>query len=309
MRAFGATGIDVSPLAFGGGRVGEDSVSEAEAERLLGGALDAGITVVDTARSYGASEERIGRYLAHRRQSFVLSTKGGYGVDGVPDWTAEAVRRGVDEALARLRTDVIDVFHLHSCPRDVLERGDVVRALDDARRAGKVRVAAYSGENDALDFALASDAFGSVQCSVSLADQRVLDGAAPLAVSRGIGVLAKRAIANAAWRFAERPRGDYAETYWCRLRAMGLDPRELPELLWNGREAPDLGAAWTEVAVRFTAFAPGVSSAIVGTRSLDHLRACAAAVAKGPLPAATIDAIRSAFRTRDDGGEGWRGEV
>jgi len=306
MRAFGSTGIEVSPLAFGGGRVGESSVSEGEAERLLGGALDAGVTVIDTARSYGASEERIGRYLAHRRGSFVLSTKGGYGVDGVPDWTAEVIRRGVEDALARLRTDVVDVFHLHSCPRDVLERGDVVRALEDARRAGKIRVAAYSGENDALDFAVACGAFGSVQCSVNVADQRGLDGGVASAAERGIGVLAKRAIANAPWRFAERPQGDYAETYWARLGAMALDPRALP---WEGRGAADAGAAWTELAVRFTAFAPGVSSAIVGTRSLEHLRACVDAVAKGPLPEAAVEAIRGAFRRCDDGGEGWRGEI
>src|SRR5437762_4467927 len=118
LRALGGTGVIVSALGLGAGPVGE--LSEMEAAALLGGALDLGVSLIDTARSYGASEERIGRHLAHRRGEFVLSTKCGYGIEGVPDWTGECIDRGVDEALRRLRTDRVDVMHLHSCPLDVL---------------------------------------------------------------------------------------------------------------------------------------------------------------------------------------------
>ena len=293
-RAFGKTGLRVSVLGFGAGHVGGGEISEDDAGRLLNEALDLGITLIDTAPSYGASEERIGRHLAHRRDDFVLSTKGGYGVPGVADWSAEVITRGVDQALSRMKTDRIDVFHLHSCPRDVLERGDVVEALARARDAGKIQVAAYSGENEALAWAIESGGFGSVQCSVNLCDQGVLENALPACEACGLGVIAKRPIANAAWRFAQRPMGDYAEVNWERLRSMSLETG---------------GMEWLELALRFAAHAPGVASSIVGTRDVAHLRHNAELVAKGPLPMRLFYDIRAEYTLRALESGGWRGEI
>src|SRR4051812_13673646 len=125
-RAFGDTGLTVSALGFGGGHIGDPATPEPEVERLLNEVLDAGVTLIDTARGYGASEERIGRHLSGRRSEVVLSTKVGYGIPGYEDWTGPCVAAGVDEALRLMRTDRIDVVHLHSCPLEVLERGEVV---------------------------------------------------------------------------------------------------------------------------------------------------------------------------------------
>jgi aryl-alcohol dehydrogenase-like predicted oxidoreductase len=288
-RPFGNTGLTVPALGLGAGRIGAPEIGEVEVERLLGRALDLGVGLVDAARSYGLAEERIGRHLAHRRDEFVLSTKVGYGIEGIEDWTHQAVARGVDEALARLRTSWIDVVHLHSCPRQVLERGEVVRALEEAVRAGKVRCAAYSGEEDALRFAVRSGTFGAVQASLSVCDQRVLRTGLAEARDRGMGFLAKRPIADAPWRFRERPVGDECEPYWLRLAAMGIGPGDLP---------------WTEWALRFAVFTPGVSAALLGTRSVAHLEEAVAAVAKGPLPEDAAQAIRAAFERADDGWEG-----
>jgi aryl-alcohol dehydrogenase-like predicted oxidoreductase len=298
-RPFGSTGLRVSVLGFGAGQIGGDDCSDSDAERLLGAALDGGVTFIDTARSYGRSEERIGRLLAHRRHDFVLSTKGGYGVEGAGDWTYDAVARGIHEALGRLRTDVIDVFHLHSCSRQTLERGEVVRALEDARRAGKIRVAAYSGENDALDHAVDSGAFGSIQCSVNLFDQRSLDGPIARAKARGMGVIAKRALANAPWRFEERPHGDYCEVYWDRMQRMIPDPR-----IAGVRSE----AAWTQYALYFSVFAPGVDTALVGTRRMEHLNQLVCDVL-GAGPAGSprlVEDARAWFRDND---RDWVGQV
>jgi aryl-alcohol dehydrogenase-like predicted oxidoreductase len=293
-RPLGATGLTVSALGLGAGRLGGDDLDDAGADALLGAALDAGVTLVDTARSYGRSEERIGRFLAGlggRRDGVVLSTKGGYGIPGVPDWTGAVITAGVDAALARLRTDRIDVFLLHSCPAETLARGEVVDALAGAVRAGKVRVMGYSGEGEALAWAVRSGRFGVVETSVSLCDQRVLDDVLPAAATAGIGVIAKRPLANAPWRFAARPAGDYAEPYWERLQAMAVDPGELP---------------WDELAVRFAAYQPGVSAAIVGTAQVAHLARAVRGVAAGPLPEARARALREAFRRND---RGWVGQV
>lgn len=98
-RPLGNTGLQVSVLGFGAGPVGSPELSEASAEALLHGVLDAGINLLDTAPSYGLSEERIGRYLRGRRHELVLSTKCGYGVPGVEDWTGPCITQGIDLAL------------------------------------------------------------------------------------------------------------------------------------------------------------------------------------------------------------------
>ena len=287
-RTLGSSGLTVSAIGFGAGHIGDPSLVESEVAALLGGLVDDGVTLFDTARSYGLSEERIGRHLASRRAEIVLSTKIGYGIEGFEDWTAEIVRPAVERALSMLRTDVIDVVHLHSCPLEVLQRGDVVAALQRCVEQGKVRVAAYSGDNEPAEWAAASGAFGAVQTSVSLFDQHAIDNAVRLAEARGVGVIAKRPLGNAPWRFEARPQGSDAEEYWDRWQAMGIERGEL---------------SWDELAMRFTLSVPGVSSAIVGSRSLAHMRQNIAAAAKGPLSDDVVQAIRGAFRAE------WRGKI
>ncbi len=291
-RSFGKTGRAVSALGFGAGVAGDPSLSEREAEALLHTVLDLGIGLVDTARSYGLSEERIGRYLARRRGEFVLSTKVGYGVPGYDDWTAGCISAGVDLALANLRTDVLDVVHLHSCPRSTLERGGVVEALLRSVESGKVRVAAYSGDGDALEWAIGSGAFGSVQFSLNVVDQGAIERALPDARERGLGVIAKRALANAVWRRDTVPGEDPAiSTYRERWNALALDFGELPA---------------EEAALRFAANLPGVHCVLVGSGRREHLIENVAAISRGPLPEALARAIRTRFRER---GRDWPGIV
>ena len=85
-RAFGKQGLSVSALGLGAGHIGDPELDEARVGVLLNSALDMGITLIDTARSYGLSEERIGRHIARRRPQFILSTKVGYGMSGHKDW-------------------------------------------------------------------------------------------------------------------------------------------------------------------------------------------------------------------------------
>ena len=289
-RNFGNTGLQVSLLGFGAGQLA--SLSNADAGRLLNEVVDHGITLIDTARGYGLSEERIGKHLKHRRQEILLSTKVGYDIPGYPDWTEGCVRIGIDEALRRLQTDVLDIVHLHSCPRSILEEGGAVRALEEAVQAGKVRIAAYSGENEALDWAVDSGRFCSVQHSLNICDQRVIDSALIRSAARGMGVIAKRPLANAPWRYAECPKGEYVEEYWWRWKTMKLDRRNM---------------SWQELTLRFTAFTPGVSSCIVGTSQLAHVLENISLLDAGPLAKDYVDLIRMAFRMNDPGW--WVGQI
>jgi aryl-alcohol dehydrogenase-like predicted oxidoreductase len=290
-KQYGSHGPRVSVLGLGAGQIGDASLDEAEVDTLLNAALDLGINLIDTARGYGLSEERIGRHLSHRRSEYVLSTKLGYGIPDLPDWTEAIVTAGVDEALKRLRTDHIDIVHLHSCELQALQAGAVVDALVGAREQGKIGIVAYSGENEALAWAADDGRVGGLECSVNLFDQAVLAQVLPHAQARGLGVIAKRALGNAPWRFAQQPRGNYCETYWQRMQALDYPIGDMD---------------WDELALRFTAFQPEVSCAIVGTRQLAHLRHNVELLRSGPLPEGLIVQLRERFAAR---ARGWRGEV
>lgn len=289
-RQLGATGLDVPILGLGAGILGDPALDEALAGRLLNEAIDLGLSLVDAAPGYGIAEQRIGHHLAHRRQEFVLSTKLGYGIEGVPDWTGETITRGIDRALAVMKTERLDIALLHSCPAETLRRDDIAAALADAVASGKVGVAGYSGENEALDLALESRRYGTLMASVNVFDQGALERVAPEAERQGIGLIAKRPVANAPWRFSARPVGDYAETYWTRMKEMGLD----------------FGEHWFATALRFAAWAPGVGCSVLGTSRPERLREAVDAVSLGPLDADTLALLRDAFRAH---GSGWRGEI
>jgi aryl-alcohol dehydrogenase-like predicted oxidoreductase len=291
-RPFGQTGLSVPVLGFGAMQVGDPRVPEDHAARLLNEALDLGLTLIDTARSYGLSEERIGRHLAHRRGEFVLSTKVGYGAEGLRDWTYDCVVAGVEAACNRLHTDVIDIVHLHSCDLDRLESGEVVEALEDCRRAGKLRVAAYSGDSAALRYAIALGAFGSVQASVNLCDQEALP-ALTEAQACGLGTIAKRPLAGQPWRATEPPADPVHGEYWRRFAPL----RD---------ELASAATDWEALALRFAAYAPGVDCVIFGGTNPGHLERNRSAVAAGPLEPVHQAAIRAAFARL---GTDWQGLV
>ena len=285
-QPFAQTGLQVTRVGFGAMHF-DGLDDEAAVGRLLNGALDLGINLIDTARGYGRSEERIGRHLAHRRHEFVLSTKFGYGVDGVPDWTYPCIVQGVERALRLMQTEVIDIGHLHSCPLPVLQRGEVSEALADCVRAGKLRVAAYSGENAELAHALADERFTSVQCSLSLVDR----ANATQVACTDKGVLIKRALGGRPWAQVQRP-DDFCEgQYWDRWHALSL---------------PDLGLPWPEVALRWAAHQPGASSVLVGSQRLENLAAAVRTVAQGPLCAEMLAKLQEPWPLS---AQGWAGLV
>ena len=289
-RNFGGSGILVSLFGFGAGHIGGNELAENEVSVLLNSVLDLGINLIDTARGYGLAEERIGKYISHRRNEYILSTKVGYGIPGYNDWTYDCVIAGVNEALRIMKTDYIDIVHLHSCPLETLTNSEVIYALNKTVEEGKIRIAAYSGENEALRFAVESEMFKGIQTSVNITDQRDIETILPAAKKKGIGVIAKRPLANIPWSFTKRPYGEYCEEYWVRWKEMNLD----------------LGIDWNEAALRFAAHTIGVNSVIAGTSNINHLKSNLEAINKGPLPDEIYSEIRNAFIKND---KGWIGKV
>ena len=293
--------MQVSPLGFGSAPIGYLKTEREKVARILNLLLDEGANVIDTAASYEGSEEEIAAAVGHRRKEFVLISKCGGKVAQAQGeaWSAELIRNTVDAALRRLRTDRIDVMLLHSCDLMTLKKGEALGALVEARRAGKIGFAGYSGDNEAAVWAAAQQDVAVIQTSVNLVDQNNIDMVLPVARKHNVGVLAKRPIANSAWRGLNAFSGiypSYVKPYWDRFQSLHLMPKDL------GFESE---RDWAEIALRFTLAQPGVHTAIIGTTNPDNARANIAAAKKGPLPAEAVKKIRDAFKHA--AAEGWPG--
>ena len=191
---FGKTGFNVSRLGVGLSEIGSQlSVSDQDqATKMLNTALDSGINFLDTSACYGISELLTGKAVAERRDDYFLATKAGHialGADG-EEWTYQAVSEAIDRSLRLLQTDHVDLVQLHSCGIDVLERGDVIRALQDAQKAGKTRFFGYSGDNEAAHWAVDSGLFATLQTSYNLVEQRArTSGLLEKATAQGMGTI------------------------------------------------------------------------------------------------------------------------
>jgi aryl-alcohol dehydrogenase-like predicted oxidoreductase len=295
-RTLGRTDMSVSVLGFGGSEIGYEQASAAVVARLLNAALDAGLNVIDTAECYADSEALIGGAVASRRAEYFLFTKCGHPNGfGTGDWRRPSLLASIERSLKRLRVDYVDLVQLHSCSEDELLRGNVIVALEQARERGYTRYIGYSGDGAAARHAIECGRFDTLQTSVSIADQEALDLTLPLARRRNMGVIAKRPLANAAWKTGRKPASGYHHTYWERLRKLDYD------FIKADRSAA-IGTA-----LRFTLSVPGVHTAIVGTTNPERWEQNATLLAAGELPKAEMARIRA--RWKDVARADWTGET
>src|SRR4051794_27060620 len=207
-RNLGRSGLRVSAVGLGCnnlGRPGTGSESPEGAAALVGAALDAGITLFDTADIYGGrfglSEELLGAALQGRRDEAIIATK--FGHSSVPGdrlaWQDKGSRRyirlAVEDSLRRLRTDYIDLYQLHTPdPHTPIE--ETLAALDELVREGKVR---YVGHTNLPAWQIADAAhvaagggwtpFVSAQDEYSLMERRVERDVLPASEHFGLGFL------------------------------------------------------------------------------------------------------------------------
>jgi aryl-alcohol dehydrogenase-like predicted oxidoreductase len=286
--------MQVSCLGLGAAELGFENLTDKGVDALLGVAMDAGLNVIDTAECYAGSEQKIGRALLGKRKQCLLFTKCGHAFSSLPagrltrigrnlwsrvggaigraflDWDPRLLERSIERSLRGLKTDWIDLIQLHSCSEETLRHGAVIDVLQRARQAGKVRYIGYSGDGSAALYAVQCRHFDSLQTSFNIADQQAADLTLPLASERGMGVIAKRPIANAVWRYSRRPEISYHHVYWDRLQELAYD------FLADERKAFD-------IALRFTLSAACVHTAIVGTTKPGHWMENAGFVSAGPL--------------------------
>jgi aryl-alcohol dehydrogenase-like predicted oxidoreductase len=279
-RELGRTGLPVTMLGYGamelrGAPRGRD-IGDREAETILNAALDAGINYIDTSIDYGQSEERIGRYIAHRRDQYYLASKCGCLVGAAPAprgernphvFTRENITAGVEQSLRRMKTDHLDVVQFHSSPsRQTLAENGAVEALLDLKRAGKIRFIGMSGTFPHLKDHIAMGVFDVFQIPYS-AVEREHEAAITAASEAGAGIVVRGGAAKGA------PSPDKRiGLQWNRWQQAGLD-----DLLQDMTPV--------EFVLRFTFSHPHMDTTIVGTINPAHLQSNLAALQKGPLPA------------------------
>ncbi len=185
-------------------------------------------------------------------------------------WTAGVIGESIDRSLKRLQTDHLDLVQLHTPALEVLQRGEVIEALEKARDTGKTRFIGYSGDNEAAKWAIESGLFDTLQTSFNVVDQRARSRQFGLAKARGMGIIIKHPVANGAWGAKRSPYG-YASEYFRRAQTVGgIGP------------IPGAPGARMLAAMGFMLSYPEVDTAIVGTRNPSHRGSLAPSTSPGP---------------------------
>ncbi|WP_018500787.1 aldo/keto reductase [Parafrankia discariae] len=279
-RTLGRTGIQVSPYGLGAlmfatsmGNAPEDSI------RIIHKALDAGINLVDTADAYADSEDIVGRALEGRRDDVVLATKFGRPVGRDPNHQGASRRwivTAVENSLRRLRTDHIDLYQLHRPdPRTDIE--ETLAALTDLINSGKIRAIGASG-TPAADIVEARwiaerrglARFHTEQPAYSILNRGVEREILPAIQRLGMGTLVWGPLGQGLLTGRVRRNQDND------LRRAGLaqhlnDERRLDTVEKLIPLAAEAGLPMTHLAMAFTIAHPGVTSALIGVRTMDHL--------------------------------------
>ena len=280
----GRSNLTVSALALGTVELGLDygiaapgefgRPPVADAVRLVHAALDAGITLIDTARAYGASEEVLGAALTGRRVQVVLASKvATQAPGGVPRRGPELrshMLQSLETSLAALRTDYLDLWQIHNVDQGVLDEVDTIGAVfAEVRAAGMVRSVGGSFYGPDLPLAaLDSDLFDVMQITYSVLAQRVADRFFTRAGQQDVGIMARSVLLNGA--LTER-----AEHLPDHLHALRMRSRAFRELVAANR--PHVTPA--QAAIAFALGETAIHSVLIGVRTEAELLANLAALA------------------------------
>jgi aryl-alcohol dehydrogenase-like predicted oxidoreductase len=270
----GRTGLEVTRLGYG---TSGQPQPEEHWHRLFNAILDAGVNFIDTANDYGVNwggpaESNIGRHISSRRSEYYIATKCGCAPSGPHVWTRENAFRGLHESLERLRTDYVDVMQCHNPTVEECETGDLVAALEDMKRQGKVRWIGVSTNLPDLATFLDWGVFDVFQVPYSALEREHEDWMTK-AAEAGIGIVVRGGVAQG--EPSGKDIGARRESKWSKYHDANLD------------ELREHGESRTTFIIRYTLTHPHSDTNIVGTVRLDHLAENVEGIMKGPLPPET----------------------
>jgi aryl-alcohol dehydrogenase-like predicted oxidoreductase len=283
-RAFGTTGVEIAPLALGAMNFGIATPPD-EAAAMLARALDAGITLIDTADVYGESERVVGEVLARtgRRDDVLLATKVGLPRgEGLPEtWhRREHVVASCDASLRNLRTDCIDLYQLHR-PSEVVPIEETLGVLGELVDAGKVRwigTSTFAAWMVADARALARErglpAVVSEQPPYNLLDRRAENELLPMCQQHRVAVipwspLAAGVLAGRYDRLDDLP--DDSRAARISMTRDRMNEQSLAVAAALGELARERGLTTSQLALLWAKDQPGVTAPIIGPRTLAQL--------------------------------------
>jgi aryl-alcohol dehydrogenase-like predicted oxidoreductase len=304
-RSLGSGGPDVSVVGLGCNNFGS-RVDEQGTRAVVDAALDAGVTLFDTADVYGnrgGSEELLGKALEGRRDRVVLATKFGHEMSNDAPrnrGSREYMRAAVEASLARLRTDVVDVYQYHR-PDGVTPIEETLGAMSELVDEGKVRFIGSSNfdagqlaEADELARSHPWHRFVSAQNEYSLLERGVEEELLPVCERLGIGVLPYFPLASGLLTGKYR-RGEPAPAG----TRLAMRPERLTDEVFDELEAleafaKERGHTLLELAFAGLLAQPAVSSVIAGATKPEQVRANAAA-GERELDEQDVQALRDLF--------------
>ncbi|MEV8592455.1 aldo/keto reductase [Streptomyces sp. NPDC052012] len=306
-RTLGRTGVQVSTLALGAmnfGRIGRTTQEEATA--IVDAALEAGINLIDTADMYGEgeSEEMVGKAVAGRRDDLVLATKATMPMGEERNHRGSSRRwlvTALDDSLRRLGVDHVDLYQIHRWDPDTSDE-ETLSALTDLQRAGKIR---YFGSSTFPAYRIVQaqwaarehhlSRYVTEQPSYSILQRGIEAHVLPVAEEYGLGVLAWSPLASG-WLSGAVRKGREISTNRSTFMPERFDTTipanraRLEAVEQLATVADESGLTMVQLALGFVTAHPGVTSALIGPRTLDHLHAQLAA-ADLTLSADVLDAI------------------
>jgi aryl-alcohol dehydrogenase-like predicted oxidoreductase len=282
-RTLGRTGIKVSPYALGAMMFGAPSGNpdHDDSIRIIHRALDAGINFVDTADAYsrGESEEIVGKALKGRRDDVVLATKLHLPMGDDPNQRGNSRRwimTAVENSLRRLQTDYIDLYQIHRPDPDT-DVEETLSALSDLIHSGKVRVIGSSTmpASDIVEAQWVAERrglqrFRTEQPPYSILNRSIEAEVLPVAQRYGMGTLVWSPLAKGMLTGRIR-QGQQTDLRRAAMLTSFSDERRLDAVEQIVPLADEAGVPMTHLAMAFAITHPGVTSAIIGPRTMEHL--------------------------------------
>jgi len=279
-RTLGRTGIKVSPYALGtlmfATQMGN---TDADSARIIHKALDAGINLIDTADAYADSEEVVGRALRGRRDTVVLATKFGLPVGTDPNQRGASRRwitMAVENSLRRLQTDHIDIYQLQRPDPDT-DIEETLSALTDLVRSGKIRVFGTSmlPASNLVEAHWVAERRGlerirTEQPPYSILNRGIEREVLPVAQQYGMGILAWGPLGQGMLTGRVR-RGQDTDVIRARFNNAFSNERRLEAVEQLVPLAAEAGLSMTHLAMAFAIAHPGITSALLGARTMAHL--------------------------------------
>ena len=280
-RTLGRTGIKVSPYALGAlmfaTQVGNSDAKDSI--RIIHKALDSGINLIDTADAYGDSEEIVGAALKGRRDHVVLTTKVSRPMGTDPNQQGASRRwimTAIENSLRRLQTDHIDVYQVHR-PDPETDIEETLSAMTDLVRSGKVRAIGTSTmpASDIVEAQWVAERHGlerfrTEQPPYSILTRSIEREVLPVAQRYGMGILVWGPLGQGMLTGRVR-RGQDTDVRRAKMLKAFSDDRRLDAVEQLIPLAEEAGLSMPHLAMAFATAHPGVTSALLGARTMEQL--------------------------------------